>query len=174
MSQENPLALPPANAEVLTNLKRWAKRATKGDKTARQELRQLMDRPDCFRLFRDLAHRLRETLISKIARDDWLIREIYVEELNRLRAELLGPAPTVIERLLAERIVIGWLEVHTAEYQLAVTNSESRSHWQQQVDHAHRRFLSALRLLAAVRRLPRPAVQVNIGEQQVNVSGPLP
>jgi hypothetical protein len=39
------------------------------------------------------------------------------------------------------------------------------------VDHAHRRFLSALRLLTAVRRLPRPAVQVNIGEQQVNVSG---
>jgi hypothetical protein len=29
----------------------------------------------------------------------------------------------------------------------------------------------ALRMLTAVRRLPSPAVQVNIGERQVNVSG---
>jgi hypothetical protein len=36
---------------------------------------------------------------------------------------------------------------------------------------AHQRFLADMRLLTAVRRIPsRPAVQVNIGEQQVNFS----
>jgi hypothetical protein len=91
--------------------------------------------------------------------------------MKQLRAELLGPAPTAVERLLAERVAIGWLEVHTAEYRLAVADAEFRQYWHRQVDHAHRRFLAAVRLLTAVRRLPRPALQVNIGEQQVNVSG---
>jgi len=171
VSQDSALAPTPTPAEILTNLQRWKKRATKGDKTARQQLRQLLDRPDCFRLFRDLASRVRDALSRKFAGDNWLVKELHERELNRVRAELLGPAPTAIERLLAERVAIGWLEVHTAEYQLAVTQPEYRTHWQRQVDHAHRRFLSALRLLTAVRRLPRPAVQVNIGEQQVNVSG---
>jgi hypothetical protein len=56
-------------------------------------------------------------------------------------------------------------------HQLAACTGASRDHWQQRVSHAHRRFLSALRLLAAVRRVTRPALQVDIGEQQVNLSG---
>jgi hypothetical protein len=171
MSQENSLAPTPPPAEILKDLQRWTKRATKGDKAARHQLRQLLDRPDCFRLFRDLAGRVREALSRKFAGGDWFVKQLHERELNRLRAELLGPAPTVVERLLAERVAIGWLEVNTAEYRLAVTDPEYRAHWQRQVDHAHRRFLSALRLLTAVRRLPRPALQVNIGEQQVNISG---
>lgn len=38
-------------------------------------------------------------------------------------------------------------------------------------DRIHRRFLSALKALAQVRRLLSPAVQVNIAREQVNVSG---
>jgi hypothetical protein len=161
----------PTPAEVLRDAPRLAKRAAKGDKTARQQLRQLLDRPDCFQLFRDLAGTVREALSRKFAADDWITHELHERELNDIRAELLGPAPTAVERLLAERVAIGWLEVHTAEHQLWVGSPDDRPHWQRQVDHAHRRFTSALRLLTAVRRLPRPAVQVNIGEQQVNVSG---
>jgi hypothetical protein len=36
------------------------------------------------------------------------------------------------------------------------------------MDRAHRRFLSAVKTLAAVRRLARPAVQINVARQQVN------
>ena len=131
----------------------------------------MLDRPDCFQLFHDLASRVRDALSRKFAGDNWLAKELRERELNRVRAELFGPAPTAIERLLAERVAIGWLEVHTAEYRLALADPQYRDYWQRQVDHAHRRFLSSLRLLTAVRRLPSPAVQVNIGEQQVNVSG---
>ena len=38
-------------------------------------------------------------------------------------------------------------------------------------DRAHRRYLSAIRTLAQVRRLLTPAVQINVGENQVNVAG---
>jgi hypothetical protein len=41
---------------------------------------------------------------------------------------------------------------------------------QKRITMAHNRYLSAIRTLAQVRRLGVPAVQVNIGEQQVNVA----
>jgi hypothetical protein len=146
------------------------KRAQRGDESVMPQLRRLLDGPGG-KYFRDLAGSVRDALIRKFARDDRLARELFQREMIQLRAELLGPAPTAVERLLVERVAVGWLEVHTAEYQLAVQDAQYREHWQRQVDHAHRRFLAALRLLTAVRRLPRPALQVNIGEQQVNVVG---
>jgi hypothetical protein len=146
------------------------KRAQRGDESVMPQLRRLLDGPDS-QYFNDLAGSVRAALIRKFADDDRLARELIGREMKALRAELLGPAPTAIERLLAERVAVGWLEVHTAEHRLAVEDAENRPHWQLQVDHAHRRFLASVRLLTAVRRLPGPAVQVNIGEQQVNVAG---
>ncbi len=43
-------------------------------------------------------------------------------------------------------------------------------HYQRRINHAHRRYLSAIQSLAQVRRLGGKPVQVNIGNQQVNVS----
>src|SRR5437762_3357588 len=112
VSQDKSLVPIPAPAEILNDLQRWTKRATRGDKSARHALRQLLDRPDCFQLFRDLANHVRAALSRKITGGDWLAQQLHERELNRVRAELLGPAPTAIERLLAERVAIGWLEVH--------------------------------------------------------------
>ena len=44
-------------------------------------------------------------------------------------------------------------------------------YWQKQQERAHRRYLSAIRTLAQVRRLLVPAMQVNIAERQLNVLG---
>jgi hypothetical protein len=169
---EHPTPAPrPTAVELANKCRPLATRADRGDKEAARELRRLLDRPDVYRLFLDLAGQVRQTLVHKCAPNDRLWREVTEKELARVRAELVGPAPTAVERLLAERVAVGWLEVHAAEYRLALADWDARPHWQRQVDHAQRRFLAALRLLAAVRRLPRPAVQVNIGEQQVNVTG---
>jgi hypothetical protein len=78
VAPENPLAPTRLPAEILTNLPRLTKRAAKGDKTARQQLRQALDRPNCFQLFRDLAGTVREGLIRKFAGDDWIVRELEV------------------------------------------------------------------------------------------------
>jgi hypothetical protein len=173
-------AEPPANlpasalAEIrdtLKNLGRLNTRAAKGDRTAQRQICQFIDRPEVARVVRDLARRARDALISLYTGDDWLKSEVTRREMDRVRAALLGPAPSPVERLLAERVAIGWLEVHAAEFRLLQADSDWREHWQKQVDHAHRRFLSALRMLTSVRQLPRPAVQVNIADQQVNVCG---
>lgn len=42
---------------------------------------------------------------------------------------------------------------------------------QRKIDAAHRRFLSAVRTLAQIRKLALPNLQVNIGQNQVNVAG---
>jgi hypothetical protein len=44
--------------------------------------------------------------------------------------------------------------------------------WQKRIDAAHRRYLSAIKTLATVRKLALPALQVNIARRQVNVLGP--
>jgi hypothetical protein len=43
-------------------------------------------------------------------------------------------------------------------------------YFQRRQERAHRQYLSAIRTLAQVQRLLVPAVQVNIGAQQVNVA----
>jgi hypothetical protein len=169
---DNPTpAPPPTPAELVKKVRSLATQADRGNKESARELRRLLDRPDVYELFKDLTDRVLQALVYKCAPEDRLTRELIEREFAHVRAELLSPAPTAIERLLAERVAVGWLEVHAAEFRLALADWEDRPHWQRQADHAQRRFLAALRLLAAVRRLPRPAVQVNIGEQQVNVTG---
>ena len=39
------------------------------------------------------------------------------------------------------------------------------------IDQAERRYLRAIKALVEVRRLQLPAVQVNIGDKQINVAG---
>ena len=41
---------------------------------------------------------------------------------------------------------------------------------QRRIDHAHKRYLSALRTLDQVRKLALPVLQVNIARRQVNVA----
>jgi hypothetical protein len=87
---------------------------------------------------------------------------------------LAGPEPSVLERLLVDRVVACWIQIEYADLayaQLATTlTSGHRDYLQRRQDRAHRRYLSAIRTLAQVRRLVEPVVQVNIGAQQQNVA----
>ena len=44
-------------------------------------------------------------------------------------------------------------------------------HYQKQAERAQRRLLRETKTLAEMRRLLRPAVQINVADQQVNVAG---
>ena len=46
------------------------------------------------------------------------------------------------------------------------------SYLQRCIDWAHKRYLSAIKTLAVVRKLAVPVLQVNIARKQVNVAGP--
>src|SRR5437899_2186525 len=96
--------------------------------------------------------------------------ERYADRAERERmetAELAGPNPTPLERLLAERATNCWLQVY--RYELAfeqardLTIRQAEFH-QRKIDGAHRRYLSALKTLATVRKLGLPAVQINVAK----------
>ena len=93
-----------------------------------------------------------------------------------MRRELAGPGATPLERLLVDRVVSCWLVLQWAEYHFAAAQGESLP-WERsgflegRLDRANRRYMAAIRSLAATRRLLAPTVQVDVGQHQVNVSG---
>ena len=84
----------------------------------------------------------------------------------RLKAEqmlrdLAGPNPTVIESLLARRVVNGWVATHALELDLAVrepADRRTRDLIDKMISRAQRRMSDAARDLARVRRLALPDV----------------
>jgi hypothetical protein len=103
-------------------------------------------------------------------------REATLAECRKMRKELAGDNPSPLERLLAGRIVLDWLHALEADRQYQLKPGESRSitlsdFYAKQQERAHRRLMRSTKTLAEVRKLLRPAVQVNIADKQVNVAG---
>jgi len=119
-----------------------------------------------------LATRAENALINVATGKDEILREALSRKLATLKEEL--GARTPLERLLGERVAACWLNVYYIDALYAqrlnsITWAESE-YFQRRQERAHRLYLSAIRTLAQVQRLLVPAVQVNIGAQQLNVA----
>jgi hypothetical protein len=78
-----------------------------------------------------------------------------------------------VERLLAERAVACWLHLYHLETVYAGKQSmtlDLGTYYQKCLDRAHKRYLTALKALAEVRKLALPVLQLNIARKQVNVA----
>jgi hypothetical protein len=111
-----------------------------------------------------------------VGEKDLLLIEGVKQRLAAMRQEVARPTPSPLEALLADRVVLCWLQLQYAEAWLAQKNQRSVSlaqgeYYQRQAERAQRRYVAAIKALATVRRLLTPTVQVNIAEQQVNVAG---
>jgi hypothetical protein len=153
------------------------KRAEQGDETCLSELLAVLDDGKWGKFLTERcgspAGWVESRLIQQSAGKDIAIRETMKRKLSRLRDELSGPSPTPLERLLVERAVVCWLTVHIYESQDTRAGEMSlrqADYYQRRIDAAHARFLSAVKTLATVRKLALPALQVNIGKNQVNVA----
>jgi hypothetical protein len=149
-------------------------RAAKGDQSALPALRELMKIPEVVDLLGgDLARTAQVTLIDNVSGKNLLLKESLTHKLDLLRTELAGPNPAPVERLLVENVVACWLHLSCLEQRYAQNESlrtELGLYYQRCIDHAHKRYLSAIKTLATVRKLALPAVQVNIGQNQVNLA----
>lgn len=152
------------------------RRAEAGDAAALAEVRNLANTtlPDLWEAYGNIAQNAERTLVSVAAGENAFTREAITSKLVQLRAEFCGPNPTPLERLLVERVVLCWLQVHYEDaidasgLKKGVTWKQSLNQ-QKRAETAQRRFLAAVKALATVRRLALPVLQVNIGEKQVNV-----
>jgi hypothetical protein len=181
---DNTPALPDETRLALRKLKDLSDRAEDGDGEARRELRRFVASasPKIVAEASSFARRGERLLAGTIAGGEPLMEEALIARLQMMRREIAGLDPTPLERLLAERVVAYWLLVKMLEESISANldreNKENRFSfsllklvikWQ---DSVHKRHLSAIKTLAQVRRLQRgSSLQINVGTQQVNISG---
>jgi hypothetical protein len=164
-----------AAARAADEVRALLTRAQQGDEAALPVLRQLLQDPaKVDQLGGDLARQAEVSMVKAAAGTNLMFQEALMRKLELLRAELAGPNPTPVERLLVERVVACWLQVQDADIRYA-QGKDLGLKWgaysQDRMDRAHRRYLSALKALALVRKLAVPVLQVNIAKKQVNVAG---
>ena len=142
-------------------LKQLVKRAKKGDQTVLAELRRFLDsRPDVWRHAGDLARIAEESTTALAAGVNLFLRESLQRKLAEMKAELMGPTPSLLDRLLVERVAICWLAAGYSDAAAAQSSEASAPKVEQarrRQDSAGRRYAEAIKLLATVRRLLDPA-----------------
>ena len=151
--------------------------ANAGNRTALRQLRSVLDAtPQLWLEVGNLGRQAEMALMRVAAGDNPVVQEAIIRKLDILRSEVAGSHPSILERLLADRVAINWLALTLAEgtyYQALERGLEpvDEAVYQKRVDRAQRRYLAAIKTLAQIRKLGVPAVQVNIGEKQVNMTG---
>ena len=177
MSPKNRKGISENPSELIADKKKLidlVDRAQDGDKKVLPTLRKVLDEEPKIARFVDLARDVERSIVKAMSGDNLFSREAIPRNLSEMRGEIAGENPSTLERLLAERIAVCWLQLQYYEAIYAQNLSEftitQSEYHQRRIDKAHRRYLSAIRTLAQIRRLG-PAVQVNIAEKQINTAG---
>lgn len=162
-------------AETTDSVEALLRRAVAGDSAVLPDLRMVLRQPEVVDVLGNLARRIEGELVARLTGKDLAFREAVTTRLAAMRADLAGPNASPLERQLVERVVLSWLTLHEAEYRFANTRDLSvkdADYWQRRIDACHRRYLSAVKMLATVRKLAIPVLigQVNIARNQVNLA----
>jgi hypothetical protein len=152
----------PLEAEILERLERLVKRAEQNDESALPELRAALDaNPWVWQRYGDLALQSQAAWLQLIAGQNLMLRESVERKAAQMRAELAGPGPSPLERLLVERVVACWLQTQYADTIYAQTQEASPAQHNALLKRqagAQHRYLQAIKILATVRKLLKPAV----------------
>jgi len=166
-----------AHRNTVERLKELVEKAGKGDKKPLPEIRKILkESPDLAWHLMDIG-RVAEWRYTEIMlrEEDLGLKEVLRCQLAAMREEIAGDNPSPLERLLAETIVLTWQQIQFFEDLYASSLSKSMTiaqsnYKQKRIDQAYKRYLSAIRTLAQIRKLS-PAVQINIAEKQINTAG---
>jgi hypothetical protein len=176
-TQKTDTPLPTEHREILGELRSLVSQAQEGDEEALARIGQILKEvPSFARHFGDLNYYAERGYIEKVASNDPLTKKALPMRLENMRKDIAGPDPSPLEQLCAQRIVSCWLQLQYADA-LYVQNLPELSlgqdeHYQKRLDRLHKRYLSAIRSLAQVRKLLKPrATQINIADKQINVAG---
>jgi hypothetical protein len=157
----------------------WRRRR-EGSAVAIQQRRKrtVLEAPDGRIMDRWVDDQLLDLMAGADGEDE--TRETLRREIASVAAELAGPDPSPVEAILARSAALAWVFLRWQEVQYAaILPSPEASmarveHRDRRLDRAFRRHLATLKMLAVVRRLALPALQVNLARNQVNVAGALP
>jgi hypothetical protein len=174
LEPESSVTVPAPGAETAS----LYERARKGDESCLPQVRALLDDPErgdaVVEAAGSPAEWLLQSLTQQMAGKDVLVVEAARQKFANEQADIEGPNPTSIERILAERASLCWFAVNLYEEWFANAKDMSlgqADYFQRRIQRAHQRFLSAVETLSRVRKLAVPALQLNIARNQVNVAG---
>ena len=156
-----PFTTSTTETETLERLQSLVKRAEQGDESALPELRAALDaNPWIWQRYGDLAQQSQAAWLQLIAGPNLLLRESVERKAEQLRAELAGPGPSALEKLLVERVIACWLQVQYADAAYAQQTSPSPGQHTAALKRqagSHQRYLHSIKTLATVRKLLKPA-----------------
>jgi hypothetical protein len=100
------------------------------------------------------------------------------EHVVYVRDEMGYHDAPIMEKMLIDNIVTVWLRLQWLDYLVAAKMAgefsiRSMEFWQKSLASAQRNYLAACETLAKVRKMRLPNIQLNIGDQQINVAGDL-
>jgi hypothetical protein len=168
---------PGNNSDEFSELQEIVTRASQGDVSTLPALRQLLDEksPGLDQKMQDLRQQAERAWLQALCGEDLVQQEVLVRQLATFRAALTSPYDTPLELLLVDRVVLTWTQLQYAEMEAArhlPYLGSNREEWnRKRVERLERQMISAIKSLKQVRKIrPDVAVQVNIGQQQVNIS----
>jgi hypothetical protein len=164
----------PKQDEILERLRKLVQRAEGGDEAALPELRVALDaNPWCWERYGDIGRQAQAAWLGLLGGKNLMLKESVGRRAEQLRAELAGPEPSPLERLLVERVVSCWLQTSYADAAYAqlkgATPAQHAAALRRQ-NSAQQRYLQAVRALVTTRKLLRPAptalelLRVPVGE----------
>jgi hypothetical protein len=152
----------PLDQQALEHLQLLVRRAEQGDASVLPELRRALDEhPEAWQRCGDLALEAQEAWLELVAGNNLLFRECVERKVSQMKTELAGENPTPLERLLVARVVAGWLQCEYADAayaQMQKPTSGQHAAGLRRQNACQQRYLQAIKTLATVRRLLRPAL----------------
>jgi hypothetical protein len=149
-------------AEEQERLHTLLEKAQQGDRSVVDALKVALDQhPAIWHRCGDLAAQALSAWVNLTAGENQLVKESLQRKVEAMHLEIGGAAPSPLEKLLVERIVISWVQVGQADAAVAQarsSNLEVHRVLVQRQGCAQRRLLEGVRQLANLRKLLRPAL----------------
>tara|TARA_B110000495_G_C22905568_1_gene528591 strand:+ start:102 stop:731 length:630 start_codon:yes stop_codon:yes gene_type:complete len=159
--------------QVMESLFANVKAANTGDRDAINELGQSLTGRNFEAIVNvcgDLAYQAEESTLHAMLGDQKGYLACVRQKLKTMRIDWGWNEASEMERVLIERVVATWLSLQFAEIKDSQSKSESiakSKYLQHRIDRAQRRHLSAIKMLATVRKLALPTL-VDV-RAQINV-----
>jgi|GEM_PF-1187461 len=171
----------PISKEDGDKLMELVSRAYMAKKPAKEDLNEirklLIDHPEFCKAIFGTVEVVQTEIIKNMLGGEQGVPIIALEEYTlSVRDEMGYHGAPIMEKLLIENIITCWLRMQHCEQQVAFRMNGSYSltvleFWERRLSMAQRRYLAACESLAKIRKMSVPALQLNIGDKQINVAG---
>ena len=155
--------------KAMAELQDLLERAKSGDRSAVPRLREYLDRnPQLWRNSGSIAVQAQAAWINGTVGPDLHLRDCMYRQLNQMKQDLCGDAPTPLEALLVERVVTTWLQLGYLEAREAQAPEGSERWYKLRMERyalAERQFRGAVNALVTLRQ-QAPKIKDDAGGPQ--------